>query len=163
MTALGRAWVFPVMIAAGAALLVAMLGATITDLGPWYYSLAKPDWAPPDALYGAAWTAIFALTALAGVTAWRAMPDRRESEMLVGLFAFNGFLNILWSLLFFRLQRPDWAAVEVIVLGVSVAMLIAYAARRSRAAAALLVPYLVWVAIAGVLNWQVVALNGPFS
>nr|WP_279588170.1 tryptophan-rich sensory protein [Sphingomonas japonica] len=144
-------------------MIVAMLGATMTDIGPWYYSLAKPDWAPPDALYGVAWTAIFAITGLGGVTAWRAMPDRRESEMLIGLFAFNGFLNILWSLLFFRMQRPDWAAIEVIVLGVSVVMLMLYAARRSWLAAALLVPYLAWVTVAGLLNWQIVALNGPFS
>jgi benzodiazapine receptor len=163
MTALGRAWLFPVIIAAFTAALVAIMGATMTELGPWYYSLAKPAWAPPDQLYGVVWTAVFATTALAGVTAWRAMRYRDESDWLIGLFALNGFLNILWSLLFFRMQRPDWAAIEVVALGLSVVVLIGFSARRSKMAAMLLLPYLAWVTLAGILNWEIVRLNGPFG
>lgn len=163
MTALGRAWVVPVIIAALAALFVAIVGSTMTDIGPWYRSLAKPAWAPPDSIYGVAWTAIFMTTALASVTAWRAIHTRSESEIFIGLFALNGFLNILWSFLFFRLERPDWAAIEVIVLGLTILAMILFCARRSSAAALLLLPYLGWVAVAGALNWQIVALNGPFG
>lgn len=163
MTALGRAWLFPVVIAAFSAVLVAIMGTTMTELGPWYHSLAKPDWAPPDQAYGVVWTAVFATTALAGVTAWRAIEYRDEADWLVGLFALNGFLNIAWSLLFFRMQRPDWAAIEVIALGLSVAVLIAFTVRRSRIAALLLVPYMAWVTLAGALNWEVVRLNGPLG
>ena len=81
---------------------------------------------------------------------------------MIGLFALNGFLNILWSLLFFRLQRPDWALIELTLLWCSIALLIGYCARISRLAAALLLPYIAWVSVAGLLNWQVVQLNGPF-
>lgn len=153
----------PVLVAAIAALVVAALGATITDLGPWYRSLSQPDWAPPDALYAIAWTTIFALAALAGVAAWRATPDPLEAQRLVGLFALNGFLNIAWSLLFFRVQRPDWAVIEVAALGVSVLVLIIVTGRRSRTAALLLLPYLAWVIVAGLLNWEVARLNAPFG
>lgn len=165
MTRAARAggWLLPVLVAAVAAMVVAGLGATITDLGPWYRALRQPDWAPPDALYAIAWTTIFALAALAGVTAWRATPDAQEAQRLIGLFALNGFLNILWSLLFFRAQRPDWALIEVVALGISVLVLILVTGRRSRAAAWLLVPYLAWVIVAGLLNWEVVRLNGPFA
>jgi translocator protein len=160
---MSRAWAFPILIAAVAATLIAVLGATITDIGPWYRSLVQPDWAPPDAAYGVAWTAIFAITALAGVTGWRAMPNARERDWMIGLFALNGFLNILWSLLFFRAHRPDWAVIEVIALWVSVALLIVYIWRRSITGAVLLVPYLIWVTFAGYLNMTIVRLNGPFS
>ncbi|UUL83082.1 TspO/MBR family protein [Sphingomonas qomolangmaensis] len=163
MTTLGRAGIFPVAIAAVAATFVAIVGATMTDLGPWYRGLAKPDWAPPDALYGVAWTLVFATTALGSVTAWRAIGSRAAADWLIGLFAFNGFLNILWSLLFFRLQRPDWAAIEVVVLGISVLGLTLFAARYSRMGAMLLLPYLGWVLLAGALNWEIVRLNGPFA
>lgn len=163
MTTLSRAGIFPVAIAAVAATFVAVVGATMTDLGPWYRALAKPDWAPPDALYGIAWTLVFATTALGSVTAWRAIDTRAAAEWLIGLFAFNGFLNILWSMLFFRLQRPDWAAVEVVVLGLSVLTLTLFAGRYSRAAALLLLPYLGWVALAGALHWEIARLNGPFG
>lgn len=159
---MSRAWLFPVAIALIAATFVALLGATITDIGPWYHGLTQPRWAPPDAVYGMAWTAIYALTALGGVTGWLALPTWREREGLIGLFALNGTLNILWSLLFFRLQRPDWALFASIALWLSVAALIVVIWRRSMAGAALLVPYLMWVTFAGYLNMTIVSLNGPF-
>jgi translocator protein len=146
-----------------AAALVAGLGTTMTVLGPWYRSLRQPDWAPPDPVYGAVWTLIFALAAAAASYAWLAAPTRQARETVIGLFALNGFLNVLWSLIFFRLQRPDWAAIEVIALWGSVAALILWCGRVSRTAAWLLVPYLVWVSIAATLNWEVVRLNAPFG
>ncbi|UZK67876.1 TspO/MBR family protein [Sphingomonas sp. M1-B02] len=160
---MGRAWLMPILTAAFAATAVAVLGATITDIGPWYRSLAQPDWAPPDAVYGMAWTAIFASTAIAGVTGWLATPDWREREWLLGMFALNGVLNLLWSLLFFRLHRPDWALIEVLGLWLSVAVLIVIIWRRSMVGAVLLIPYLLWVTFAGYLNMTIVNLNGPFS
>jgi len=159
---MNRVWIFPVFVAAILAGIVALLGATITDTGSWYQALVKPGWAPPDAAYGIAWTAIYGCTALAGVTAWLAAPSWREREWIIGLFALNGFLNILWSLLFFRLHRPDWAAIEVVPLWLSVAMLIGLSERHSRASAVLLIPYLLWVGFAGYLNLAIVELNGPF-
>jgi len=157
-----RAWLMPILIAGFVAIITAAMGATITEIGPWYHSLTQPRWAPPDAAYGVAWTAIYAFTALAGVTAWLATPTGREREWLLGLFALNGFLNILWSLLFFRLHRPDWAVVEVVALWLSVGALILVSWRRSMTAATLLLPYLLWVTFAGYLNMTIVKLNGPF-
>lgn len=157
------AWLFPVLIAGFVATSIALVGMTITDIGPWYRSLTQPRWAPPEAIYGVAWTAIYALTALAGVSAWLATPVWREREWLIGLFALNGFLNVLWSLLFFRFHRPDWAQVEIIFLWLSVAALIVLIWRRTMVGALLLVPYLLWVTFAGYLNMTVVQLNGPFS
>lgn len=61
----------PVAVAAAAALFVAMLGALMTDLGPWYNGLKQPAWKPPDAAFGPIWTLIFALAAAAGVIGWR--------------------------------------------------------------------------------------------
>ncbi len=159
---MSRAWLFPIVIAGFAAVVIAVLGATITDIGPWYHSLTQPRWAPPDVAYGVAWTVIYSLTALAGVTGWLAM-HWREREWLVGVFALNGFLNILWSLLFFRLHRPDWAVIEVLGLWLSVLALILIIWRRSMWGAVLLLPYLLWVTFAGYLNMTIVHLNGPFS
>jgi tryptophan-rich sensory protein len=72
-------------------------------------------------------------------------------------------LNVAWSFLFFTLRRPDWAMFEVVLLWLSIAALIRQVLPASRRAATLLVPYLVWVAIAALLNWEVVRLNGPFG
>ena len=153
----------PILVAGAAAIVVAIWGATITDIGPWYRGLVQPRWAPADAAYGVAWTAIYACTALAGVTGWLAMPRWAEREWLLGLFALNGFLNIVWSLLFFRFHRPDWALIEVLALWLSVAALIVVIWRRSIWGAVLLLPYLSWVTFAGYLNMTIVRLNGPIS
>lgn len=150
-----------VLVAAGAALGVALLGGLSTDIGPWYAGLKQPPWKPPDLWFGPAWTLIFALTAMAGLTAWRAAPARWRGALL-GAYALNAFLNVLWSLLFFRLRRPDWAFAEVAFLWSSILLLMLLSWRFSRLAAALLLPYLLWVAFAALLNLEVVRLNGPF-
>lgn len=142
---------------------MALLGATITEIGPWYHGLIQPRWAPPEAAYGIAWTLIYAVTAMAAVTGWLAMSTARDREWLIGLFALNGSLNILWSLLFFRLHRPDWAVFEVVGLWLSVAALIVVIWPRSPTGGVLLLPYLLWVTFAGYLNMTIVHLNGPFS
>ena len=153
----------PVLVAAGAALVVATLGGLMTDLGPWYVGLRQPSWKPPDWAFGPVWTTIFALAAAAGVIAWRRAPSRAEREKLLLWFALNGFLNVFWSLLYFRLHRPDWSLYEVPFLWLSVLALILLLGRYARPSAWLLAPYLAWVAAAAVLNWETVRLNGPFG
>ncbi|WP_448582651.1 TspO/MBR family protein [Thermaurantiacus sp.] len=157
------AGVVPAAIGALAALFIALLGVTLTDTGAWYRALAKPSWTPPDAAFGAIWTVILALWAMAAVAAWSAAPDSRRADWLVGLFALNGFLNIGWSLIFFRLQRPDLALVEIVFLAASVVVLIIVCGRYSRRASLLLLPYLAWVGVAAMLNWGIVRLNAPFG
>lgn len=152
----------PLLAAALAAVLIAAVGATLTDLGPWYRSLAQPAWAPPDALFPIAWTLVLALWALAAVETWRFLGTRREAETLVGLFALNGFLNVGWSLIFFRLQRPDWALLELALLWLSILLMMLWCRRFSTVAPWLLLPYLLWVTAAGALNLAVVRLNAPF-
>lgn len=160
---MNRGWILPIAVAAIAAVGVAVLGGTITDLGPWYEGLRKPAWTPPRMAFPIVWTTIFALAAVAGVAAWRAAPNARAADTVVGLFALNGFLNVLWSLLFFRFKRPDWAFAEVLLLEASILLLIVYCGRFSRLAAVLLVPYALWVAAAAALNWQLVQLNPRFG
>ena len=109
------------------------------------------------------WTLVYALITVSGITAWRAAKTSVQAQWVISLFALNAFLNITWSLLFFRLQRPDWAMFELVALWLSIVLLIVYCGRFSRLAAVLLVPYLVWVTIAGALNWEVIQLNGPFG
>jgi translocator protein len=152
----------PILVAALAAAAVAALGASATDLGPWYRSLRKPWWQPPDWLFGPAWTLIFALTALAGALAWIAAPGRMDRTRLLVVFALNALLNILWTGLFFHLQRPDWALAEVVLLWLSVLLLVVATRRHSRSASWLLAPYLAWVGFAAALNLAIVRLNHPF-
>lgn len=153
----------PILVAAGAALLVALLGGAATEIGPWYYSLHKPAWQPPDWLFAPVWTAIYALTALAGVLAWNRTHIRAARLRLLGLFAFNALLNVLWSELFFHARRPDLALIEVVPFWLSIALLAAVLWPVSRGAGLAMLPYLAWVLFAAVLNLAIVRLNQPFA
>ena len=153
----------PVLAAAGAAVGVGLLGMLTTDLGPWYLHLRKPAWQPPDWLFGPVWTLIFALAALSFISYWRRLATRNDRLEVIASFLVNAFLNVLWSLLFFRFKRPDWSLYEVAFLWTSIVVMIVLVKRSSTSAAVLLLPYLVWVTFATVLNLKIVQLNMPFS
>ena len=153
----------PVLVAAAVAIGIGTLGGSLTDVGPWYQALRKPSWQPPDWLFGPAWTVIFALATMSAVHAWRAARTRAEREVVIGLFALNGFLNVLWSTLFFALRRPDWALIEVGLLWLAILVPMIVFWRRSRPASLYLVPYLAWVSFAAFLNLTIVRLNAPFA
>ena len=153
----------PTLIATLAVIGLVTLGAQLTELGPWYRGLVQPSFKPPDIWFGPAWTLIFIMAASAGVTAWKSAPDRDSRRWLIGLFALNAGLNSMWSLLFFKLQRPDWALIEVGFLWLSIAALIVATRRYCRTAGFLLLPYLLWVTFASAINYATVQLNGPFG
>jgi translocator protein len=138
---------------------VAGIGAWLTELSPWYYALRKPSWQPPDWLFGPAWSVIFALASLSAFLAWRSAGTDRERVVIVALFAVNGLLNILWSPLFFKFRRPELALVEVPFLWLSILAPIVVLAPISVTSSLLLVPYLIWVSFAAVLNLAIVRLN----
>ena len=138
---------------------VAGLGGALTDLGPWYQQLEKPAWKPPDAAFGVIWSAIFTLCAFSAWWAWHASTQARQRRTLLALFATNAALNVLWSTVYFQWHRLDWALVELVFLWLSIVALMWHVRGHARASAWMLLPYLVWVSAAGVLNWDTWRLN----
>jgi tryptophan-rich sensory protein len=153
----------PTIVAAGGVTVVAVAGAVLTELGPWYYGLKKPSWQPPDWLFGPAWTTIFILEAAAGVITWHATPDAGAAGLLIGSFALNGLLNIIWSVLFFKMYRPDYSLREVGFLWLSILGMMIVVGFYAGWAWILLLPYLLWVSFASFLNFTIVRLNAPFA
>ena len=150
-----------IAVAAGVTIFVAIAGAVLTDIGEWYYSLERPVWQPPDWAFGPVWTVVFTATATAAVLSWLNAPAERG--LLAVAFGINAVLNIAWSWIFFRLRRPDWAFVEVVLFWLSIAVLIVICARIDSRAGWLLVPYIAWVTLAAYLNLTIVRLNRPFA
>jgi tryptophan-rich sensory protein len=128
-------------------------------LGPWYEQLKKPDWKPPDAAFGVIWSTIFTLCAFSAWWAWHASNSPRQRATLLALFAANAALNVFWSLIYFQWHQLGWALVELVFLWLSIAALMWHLRGHARASAWLLLPYLVWVSAAGVLNWDTWRLN----
>lgn len=153
----------PPVIGGLAALVVALMGGLLTDIGPWYRNLNKPSWQPPDWLFGPVWTVIFSLIATSGVLAWWSLPPGGGRTTLLWLFGINGVLNALWTILFFNRRRPDWALIELVVFWFTILAMILFTAPLNAWSAWLLVPYISWVTFAGILNATIVRLNAPFG
>lgn len=153
----------PAIIAVGVAVLLGLIGGLSTPIGDWYRNLRKPSLQPPNWLFGPAWTVILGLAAWSAVTAWNAAADDSARRDVIVLFATNAVCHALWSPLFFRARRPDWALIEVVFLWGSIAALVIGLWPISERASLLIVPYLLWVSFASWLNWTIVRLNGPFA
>lgn len=153
----------PIIVSVIIAVVVAIAGGVATDVGPWYVALKKPSWQPPNWAFGPVWTTIFALAVIAAVLGWRGAESNQDRVLIIVLFAVNAVLNILWSVLFFSMRRPDWALIEVVMLWASIVALIVFFWRFSPWSSVLLAPYLVWVSIASYLNLTIMRLNGPFG
>ena len=122
----------------------------------WYRTLRKPGWTPPPWVFPAVWTPLYLMIAVAGWLAWR---ETGLFTLPFAVYAAQLALNAGWSAVFFGLRRPDLAFGELLVLWLSILLTLVGFASASTAAAWLLVPYLLWVTIAGALNLSVWRLN----
>ncbi|MDH3420105.1 MAG: tryptophan-rich sensory protein [Gammaproteobacteria bacterium] len=125
--------------------------------GPWYAALVKPAWTPPNWLFGPVWTVLYVLIALSAWLVWRAQP---RLSVPLGLWFAQLGLNAIWSWLFFGLERPGLAAIDIVALLVAIIATAVAFARASRTAAFLLLPYALWVGFATALNIAIWRLNG---
>lgn len=153
----------PTIIAASVALALGVVGGLMTPIGAWYRDLRKPSWQPPNWAFGPAWTIILGLAAWSAVIAWNAATDDAARRDVVILFVTNAVFHFLWSPLFFRARRPDWALVEVVFLWASLVALVFGLWPITPMASLLIVPYLAWVSFAAFLNYTIVRLNRPFG
>ncbi len=126
--------------------------------GEWYAELRKPSWNPPSWVFGPVWTVLYTLMAVAAWLVWWRGGWRHQSRPLMR-YLFQLGCNAAWSPLFFGLRRPDLALFDIVVLFVAIAATVAAFARVRRGAAWLLVPYLLWVGFATVLNFTLWWMN----
>jgi benzodiazapine receptor len=123
--------------------------------GPWYRALAKPSWTPPDWLFPVAWTTLYLASAYAATRV--AVLDANAHAM--GFWALQIGLNTLWTPVFFGLERIKAGLVVLIFLWLAVLGCVITFFSADTLAGALMVPYLIWVTVAGALNVSVWRLN----
>lgn len=129
---------------------------TTPNIPTWYVTLTKPPIAPPNWVFGPVWTTLFLLMGIAAYLVWRTGVRSRSALQIFGI---QLALNVLWSLIFFGLQNPGAAFIEIILLWLAIAWTIYAFSRHSKLAAWLLAPYIAWVSFASVLNYFIWVLN----
>ncbi len=123
----------------------------------WFRALEKPAFYPPEIAFPVVWTALFTLLGVALWLVWRA--DGPGRRLALGLFVVQMVFNVAWTPVFFSAQELFAGLVVIVALwGLLVATIVAFR-RVDRRAAALLVPYLLWVTFAAVLNVELWRLN----
>ena len=133
-------------------------GLASINAGAFYAGLVRPDWSPPGWLFGPVWLTLFTLMGVAAWLVWRQAGFAAARTALTLFLAQLGF-NGLWSWLFFAWGLGLWALMDIAVLLVLITATMTAFWRRQRLAGAMLVPYLLWVSFAAVLNYSLWRLN----
>lgn len=130
-----------------------------TDAIPtWYATLTKPPWNPPSWLFGPVWITLYTLIGLAAYLIWQTKKSTQRTTAL-RLYAVHLVLNTLWSILFFGLQNPLIAFIEIIFLWILILLVILKFYSLRPLAGIILLPYLAWVSFASLLNATIWLLN----
>jgi tryptophan-rich sensory protein len=140
----------------GVVAVVAVVGGlAATSARAVYARLEQPAWAPPATLFGPVWTVLYVTIAVAGWLYWRTDGETRG----FAAYGIGLLFNLLWTPLFFEGGAAGLALADIVLLDVVVVVTIVLFGRRSKAAAALLVPYLAWILYATALNTAILVLN----
>ena len=133
---------------------------TQTSLQTWYPTLVKPSFNPPNWAFPVAWITLFILMGIAAGLVWAEMQNKPEAvKKALLFFGIQLILNVLWSILFFGLRNPMLALIEVVLLWFLIYETFIKFNRVNTAAGYLLIPYLIWVGFATILNAGIVYLN----
>jgi benzodiazapine receptor len=126
--------------------------------GSFYIQLVRPDWAPPPSIFGPVWTALYALMGIASWLVWRA-DGFRPAKVALTLFLIQLALNASWSWLFFGWHQGALAFLDILLLWLLIVATLVAFWRIRPVAGGLLIPYLLWVSFASVLNYFIWQLN----
>ena len=141
-------------------LLIALLPGAIGSAFPpdaWYFGLEKSSLTPPNWVFPVAWTSLYVMIGIS-LYAFVMKADGKRRPALV-VFAIQLVLNGAWSWLFFGLHQPGLAPVDIVLMWLPIVATIVTFGRDSKLAAALLVPYLLWVSFASYLNFAIWSAN----
>lgn len=128
---------------------------TVSSVSSWYVTLVKPPFNPPSWIFGPVWSILYLLMGIALYLVW----IKKDDVKVFLIFGIQLILNVLWSILFFGAQAPLFAFIEIVFLWIAILVTIIYFYRINKFSAYLLIPYILWVSFAAVLNFAIFYLN----
>lgn len=132
---------------------------TVPSIAGWYQFLNKPSFSPPNWLFGPVWITLYTLMGISFYLVWSGGLNKRGAKFAAGFFVAHLVLNASWSIVFFGLHNISLAFVIILVLLAMIVVLIKLFRPLNHLASNLLIPYLVWVSIATLLNYSLMVLN----
>lgn len=140
--------------------LAGFIGALFTTpaISGWYASLEKPSFNPPNWIFSPVWIFLYLLMGITLFLIWQNLP-KIEAKVALVFFTFQLILNVLWSVIFFGFKLPMLAFLEIIILWVFILLTMIKSSRVSKTTIFLLLPYILWVNFAAILNFFLWRLN----
>ena len=140
--------------------LAGIIGSFFTagSVSGWYATLVRPEFSPPNWIFAPVWITLYTLMGISLYLVWKEKDKQNITPALLVFFA-QLVLNSVWSIIFFGLQSPFHAFIIIIFLWVLIAGSIYFFYPISKTAAYLLIPYILWVSFAAILNYYIWVLN----
>lgn len=135
---------------------------TISAIPTWYATLNKPTFSPPNWIFGPVWILLYLLMGISAFLIWQKGlkgTTKKSVKKAFGYFFLQLFFNFIWSVLFFGLHNPLLGFIDILLLLISIVLTMATFYKISKIATYLLIPYLLWVSFATILNFSLVLLN----
>ena len=138
-----------------------IIGSLFTSpaISGWYVGIQKPSFNPPNWVFAPVWTLLFLLMGISVYLVWNRGLGSKKTKTAILFFALQLTLNIFWSILFFGLQSPLYAFIEIIMLWLAILLTVISFYKISKTAAYFLLPYILWVSFALILNFSILILN----
>jgi len=132
---------------------------TTPAIPTWYAALRKPSFSPPNWLFAPVWITLFALMGVSAFLVWRKGLGDPQVRIVLAIFVIQLILNTTWSVVFFGLRSPLGGLIVIAVLWVAILLTILNFFKISTTAGIVLIPYILWVSFAAVLNLFIWRLN----
>lgn len=132
---------------------------TFSSITEWYLYLQKPSFSPPNWIFGPVWTLLYFLMGLSAFLVWEVRENKKNVRDGLQLFAIQLFFNFTWSILFFGLRSPLLGLINIIALLLFIILTYKAFLQIKPLAAFLLIPYILWVSFATLLNFSILILN----
>lgn len=133
--------------------------ATAGSIGSWYSTLNKPFFNPPNWIFGPVWTVLYILMGASAGIIWDQGWNKPEVIKALGVFGIHMLLNAAWTLIFFGMEAPLFALIEIFLLWISILIYARIFYKIKAYTGWMQIPYLLWVSFASVLNGAIVWLN----
>ena len=141
--------------------IVGFIGSLATNpaIRTWYETLKKPAFSPPNWIFGPVWITLYTLMGISLFIIWQQGLKGRGVKPALFFFSLQLLLNALWSWAFFGLRSPLIGLLDIVLLWVAILLTIRSFYMVSKAAGLLLLPYMLWVSFAAILNFSLWILN----
>jgi len=141
--------------------MIGLIGAVFTSssVSTWYVTLTKPSFNPPNWVFAPVWTTLYIMMGISAFLVWEKGLEDQKVKTSLSIFGIQLILNLSWTIIFFGLKSTMGGLVVIIILWFLILLTILHFYKLSKVAGIILLPYIMWVSFATVLNTAIVILN----